>query len=115
MMRGKMLSLALILAFGSSMWGCAKPDAALPTETVGSAHKPATAASFMSEPTKVDFTTQIRPLLEARCTPCHFAGGTMYKRLPFDRPETIKRLGTKLFTRIKDEREQRLIQEFLAQ
>jgi len=39
----------------------------------------------------------------------------MYERLPFDRPETIKKLGTKLFTRLKDEKEQRLIQEFLSQ
>ena len=65
--------------------------------------------------TKIDFATQVRPLLEARCTPCHFAGGMMYERLPFDRPETIKKLGTKLFTRIKDEKEQRLLSEFLAQ
>jgi len=39
----------------------------------------------------------------------------MYARLPFDRPETIKSLGTKLFTRIKGEKEQQLIKEFLAQ
>ena len=39
----------------------------------------------------------------------------MYERLPFDRPETIKKLGTKLFTRIKDEKERRLLSEFLAQ
>jgi hypothetical protein len=39
----------------------------------------------------------------------------MYQRLPFDRPETIKTLGTKLFTRIKDEKEQQLIRDFLAQ
>jgi len=35
--------------------------------------------------------------------------------MPFDKPETITRLGTRLFTRIKDEKEQRLIREFLAQ
>jgi hypothetical protein len=63
----------------------------------------------------VDFTTQIRPILESRCTPCHFAGGKMYQRLPFDRPETIKTLGTKLFSRLKDENEQRLISDFLSQ
>jgi hypothetical protein len=34
--------------------------------------------------------------------------------MPFDKPETITRLGTKLFTRIKDEKEQRLIRVFLA-
>ncbi len=39
----------------------------------------------------------------------------MYQRLPFNRPETIKTLGTKLFTRIKDEDQRRLIREFLSQ
>jgi len=65
--------------------------------------------------TKVDFATQIKPIFEAKCQPCHFNGGTMYQSLPFDRPETIKTLGTKLFTRIKDEDNRRLIREFLAQ
>jgi len=64
---------------------------------------------------KVDFATQIRPILEARCQPCHFNGGKVYQRMPFDRPETIRTLGTKLFTRIKDENERRLIREFLEQ
>ena len=54
-------------------------------------------------PDMVDFATQVRPILESGCTPCHFAGGTLYQRLPFDRPETIKTLGAKLFTRLKDE------------
>jgi len=54
-------------------------------------------------------------MLEARCQPCHFSGGKVYQRMPFDRPETIKTLGTKLFTRIKDENERRLIRDFLAQ
>ena len=39
----------------------------------------------------------------------------MYERLPFDQPKTIHTLGEKLFPRIKDENEQRLIREFLAQ
>lgn len=75
--------------------------------------KPATASA--TAPAKVDFPTQIRPLLEAKCHPCHFNGGKVYQRMPFDRPETIKTLGTKLFTRIKDENERRLIRDFLAQ
>ena len=64
---------------------------------------------------KIDFATQIRPIFESSCQPCHFNGGTMYQRLPFDRPETIKSLGTKLFTRIQDENKRRLIREFLSQ
>jgi hypothetical protein len=66
-------------------------------------------------PARVDFQTQIRPVLQAKCQPCHFNGGKVYAQMPFDRPETIKTLGTKLFTRIKDENERRLIRDFLAQ
>ena len=64
-------------------------------------------------PPTVDFKTQIQPIL-ARCQPCHFAGGKMYERLPFDRPETVVKLGTKLFTRIHDEKQRELIRRFLA-
>lgn len=64
---------------------------------------------------KVDFNTEIKPILQAKCQPCHFQGGQVYDKMPFDKPETITRLGTKLFTRIKDEKEQRLIREFLDQ
>ncbi len=63
----------------------------------------------------VDFKTEVRPMLEERCQPCHFAGGKMYTRLPFDRPETIVKLGTKLFTRIHDEKQREVIRRFLAQ
>jgi hypothetical protein len=63
----------------------------------------------------VDFETQIRPILNARCQPCHFAGGKMYEKLPFDRPQTIHKLGEKMLTRIRDPREQVLLRSFLAQ
>jgi len=66
-------------------------------------------------PGRVDFERQIKPIFEAKCQPCHFNGGTMYQRLPFDRPATITTLGTKLFSRIKDEEQRRLIKEFLDQ
>lgn len=66
-------------------------------------------------PVRVDFAAQVRPILEARCMPCHFQGGKMHEQLPFDQPATIKTLGEKLFSRIKDENEQRLIREFLSQ
>lgn len=65
-------------------------------------------------PKSVDFTRDVRPILEKRCQPCHFPGGKMYSKLPFDRAETIDKLGTKLFTRIKKEDEQAVIRGFLA-
>jgi hypothetical protein len=61
------------------------------------------------------FETQVVPLLRARCSPCHFAGGKMYDKLPFDRPGTIRTLGVKLFTRIKDPGDQAVIRAFLDQ
>ena len=64
---------------------------------------------------KVDFASQVEPILKAKCEGCHFSGGKMYHELPFDRPETIKKLGSKLFTRIKDENDRKVIREFLAQ
>jgi hypothetical protein len=68
-----------------------------------------------AEKARVDFDTQLKPIFKSKCMPCHFSGGQMYDRLPFDRPETIRKLGTKLFTRIKEEDSRRLIEDFLAQ
>lgn len=76
---------------------------------------PATPVSGLQPSARVDFATQIKPLLDPKCQPCHFSGGKVYASMPFDRAETIKTLGTKLFTRIKDENERRLIREFLSQ
>ena len=65
-------------------------------------------------PSPVAFDTEILPILSAKCLPCHFTGGKMYAKLPFDNPKTIYMLGDRLFTRIKDEREQASIRAFLA-
>ena len=64
---------------------------------------------------RVDFETQLKPIFQSKCMPCHFSGGKVYDRLPFDKPETIRKLGTRLFTRIKEENERRLIEDFLTQ
>jgi hypothetical protein len=65
-------------------------------------------------PKPPDFATDVRPILEKHCQPCHFAGGKLYEKMPFDRPETIVRLGTKLFTRIQDEKERKVLRAFLG-
>ena len=64
---------------------------------------------------RVDFETQLKPIFKSKCMPCHFNGGQMYDRLPFDKPDTIRKLGHRLFTRIKEENDRRLIEDFLAQ
>jgi hypothetical protein len=69
-----------------------------------------------AQPAKaIDYKAEIQPIFEAKCQPCHFPGGKMYDRLPFDRPETLRRLGEKVFTRIKDEPARVKIRAFLAE
>lgn len=77
--------------------------------------EPATVSTSATAKSRVDFETQLKPIFKSKCMPCHFQGGQMYDRLPFDRAETIRKLGTRLFTRIKEENDRRLIEEFLAQ
>ena len=80
-----------------------------------SARKTEHVAPVSAAKARVDFETQLKPIFKSKCMPCHFAGGQMYERLPFDKPETIRKLGTRLFTRIKEENERRLIEDFLTQ
>jgi hypothetical protein len=77
--------------------------------------EPAAVSTSATAKARVDFETQLKPIFKSKCMPCHFSGGQVYERLPFDKPETIRKLGTKLFTRIKEENERRLIEDFLAQ
>ena len=101
-----MRSLLLIGLLSLSLQGCQVSDSE-PTDTpwdelVPPIKKPA-------------FDTEIKPIFQARCQPCHFQGGKVHDKLPFDKPETIIRLGPKLFTRIKDEQERTIIRAFLEQ
>jgi hypothetical protein len=103
-MRSLLVIAISFLVIGSVALLLAKSNARARIETTSSL--PATSP-------KPNFDSDIKPILQARCQPCHFPGGKVYDKMPFDKPETITRLGTRLFTRIKDEKEQRLIREFL--
>jgi hypothetical protein len=103
-----MLAKSALIAL---VFGFCLPAPTLPPQET----RPALVRSASPSPQRVSFDDQIRPLLEKRCQPCHFPGGKMYARLPFDRPETVRTLGEKLFTRIRNEREQSLLRSFLAQ
>ena len=86
--------------------------------TVKSARKPegvAFVSTASAAKARVDFDTQLKPIFQSKCMPCHFSGGQMYEQLPFDKPATIRKLGTRLFTRIKEENDRRMIEDFLTQ
>ena len=63
----------------------------------------------------VDFKTQVQPILQKNCSPCHFTGGKLYQKLPFDKGETIIHHEVGIFKRIKKEEEIALIKEFIRQ
>src|SRR5215510_14050385 len=107
-----MRTVLVLIAMGMLLvesGGMARPAA--PIKTVSAATVPTSSTTKA----RVDFDTQLKPIFQSKCMPCHFSGGQVYDRLPFDKPATIKKLGTKLFTRIKDEHDRRLIEDFLAQ
>ena len=55
------------------------------------------------------FQKHVLPLLQANCNPCHFPGGKVYKKLPFDDYKTVASLGKKLNTRLKQKKQQAVI------
>ena len=105
-------ALAVLLAAGGT---CVRGAPELADTPAAMPSRSAVAPAHPAPDRAVDFQSQVRPLLEARCSPCHFAGGRMYEKLPFDQPATIHHLGERLFTRIQLAEEQALLRAFLTQ
>ena len=61
----------------------------------------------------INFKTQVQPLLQKNCSPCHFPGGKMYEKLPFDKGETIVSHESGVFKRIKKEEEVKLVKQYI--
>ncbi len=62
----------------------------------------AKAAPTPATSTRMDaFASTVRPMLAAKCAPCHEPGGKMYAKLPFDRPQTISGHAPGVLKRLK--------------
>src|SRR6266851_3634026 len=93
------LILVIVLTISVGSCGRSKRNASLVNASM-------VVTSFSSSTNaKPDFEKEIKPIFQLRCMPCHFQGGKVYDKLPFDQPATIFKLGEKLFTRIKDPKE----------
>jgi hypothetical protein len=71
---------------------------------------------FLAQDSIIDtvyFNDQIQPIFVRHCSPCHFPGGKMYARLPFDSAQTIINNSKGILRRIKDSTEKALIVEFV--
>lgn len=113
---GHVAGLATLCLAASCMTGPTHdPEPPAPTVAGGEARVESGVEPAPASVNEDLFAAKIAPMLAERCQPCHFPGGVMYERLPFDQPETIRTLGTELFSRIRDEQERQWIRDFLAE
>lgn len=63
----------------------------------------------------ISFTAEIQPILQNKCNPCHFTGGKMYEKMPFDQAKTVLEHPEGMLKRIHDGEEGRLLRAFLEQ
>jgi hypothetical protein len=98
-----LFTCCFILLFAWLTWSIKNPRAAYAVE------KPLTGLKDT-----IHFSSQIQPILVKNCSPCHFTGGKMYERLPFDKDTTIINHEVGVLRRIKGE-ENLLIKTFIQQ
>ena len=72
-------------------------------EIVGKPTDPAQERKLKQDQAKPahSYQDEILPILKSNCNPCHFSGGKVYDRHPFDDYKTVATLGLKLNTRLK--------------
>lgn len=63
----------------------------------------------------IDFKTQVQPVLQNNCSPCHFPGGKLYEKLPFDEGGTIISHKTGILKRFKKEEDLKLLRQYIVQ
>jgi subtilase family serine protease len=74
-----------------------------------------TTDSLRQKKEQIDFEKLVKPILVKNCSPCHFTGGKMYERLPFDKDTTIINHNEKILRRIKNEEENTILKTFILQ
>ena len=101
-----MRTTLIVMIFSTGLYCCvsnaAKPGAG--------AHN---AASAMTD--TVNYKKDLLPVLQKKCSPCHFAGGKMYEKMPFDNSLTILNHEAGILKRFKDQPEAAMIKQFIQQ
>jgi hypothetical protein len=105
----KSLTPVLCLAVVLTVAACLSPRGVHP--------QPAAAppAQASAPPQQQDlFASGVRPVLAARCTPCHEPGGRMYATMPFDTPAIVAGHRAGVLRRLKDPAERQAFEAWLA-
>src|SRR5690349_21652226 len=60
------------------------------------------------------FIQTIEPILIKNCSPCHFPGGKVFAKMPFDQPMTIVGLKKeRVLMRIKEETQKEIVRKYI--
>lgn len=92
--------IVLILAVGTTVRCSPVSRSAAPPAPVFPAAENSLAAPAELAATRAEFLRDVRPILEKRCA-CHFEGGPMHQRLPFDQESVVRSNGSRILSRIK--------------
>lgn len=76
-------------------------------------HAKSTVKKEMTVKDSSGYTQTIVPILQKKCMPCHFPGGKMYERMPFDNAATILQHEQGVLKRISDEVDKEKIKSFI--
>jgi cytochrome c553 len=111
-MTGPKLGLVLLLAFPFGFRPGSPPVADAPVASPAvDAASPASDAP--AAPASDAFASTVRPVLIARCAPCHEPGGKMYDSLPFDKGQTITSHSEGVLKRLKGD-DRAAVEKWLA-
>lgn len=102
-----MKTVLLVVTCSTYLWLC--------NSTAELGRRTESIAAVTMDTVTVDFKTQVQPVLERNCSPCHFTGGKMYEKMPFDKGLTIMDHKAAIIKRIKDEKEANLIRQYTMQ
>ena len=86
----------------------------------GIVHNPAAVAekkhaAIATSGKKLDFEKDVLPVLVQNCSPCHFPGGKMYDKLPFDKEATILNNADRILKRVEKDEKKKVVKEFILQ
>jgi hypothetical protein len=101
-----MKTILILVICGSGLWFC---------NTKAEQQQEKIKGIAFSRNDSIDFKTQIQPILQKNCMPCHFPGGKQYEKLPFDQAETIIRHEAGALKRLKDGNDIAFIKQFIKQ
>lgn len=63
----------------------------------------------------IAFKAELMPLLQKKCSPCHFAGGKMYAKMPFDRSATIAIHSAGMLKRLNDDNDKKVLEKYIRE